>query len=488
MRTRWFADPAEGERLDETLLRLVGDVSRMLDGLASPPVAAGTGRIDAAASAVVLPHTGVPGCSLVVQVAGWSASVGCWWSVGTDPRAGPANLELSAERPLRPDGLARAVAWLERELRRPVVTRARHYGLARRREWAVVLDDGYELPLRHRWLPGGGAVGEGGTARPGRLPGGGGVAEGGAARPGRLPGPRSWLLGLAVAAALARWAVGALSFQLLGLGVTWTGTAARALGVTAAGALVAWFWGAGARRPVRVRAPMLAGLLLATLAAGLALLVGPAEPPVPGDPGLRALALLLRELAPSLLGVAALACLLSAFLGLPGRAMPRAPWPRALPVAAGLAWGIDLAVGLGWLVRLEPVPGEEALVWHGAFLWILQGAAVGLAIVLAFVVLDRRPGLSRPAARAGLAGAVLLALAWSLTVQLATSWLVPLLPAALWSGLAVAPVVLAGFAGTALLAVAAAAPQTPSLAEGSPSASVAAASNRNPMARPNWGE
>ena len=48
MRTRWFADPAEGERLDETLLRLVGAISRMLDGLASPPVAPGTGRIDAA--------------------------------------------------------------------------------------------------------------------------------------------------------------------------------------------------------------------------------------------------------------------------------------------------------------------------------------------------------------------------------------------------------------------------------------------------------
>ena len=461
MRTRWFADPAEGERLDETLLRLVGDVSRMLDGLASPPAAPGTGRIDAAASAVVLPHTGVPGRSLVVQVAGWSASVGCWWSVGTDPRAGPANLELSAELPLRPDGLARAVAWLERELRRPVVIRARHYGLARRREWAVVLDDGYELPLRHRWLPGGGAADGRGTARP-----------------GRLPGPRSWLLGLAVAAALARWAVAALSSQLLGLGATWTGTAARALDVTAAGALVAWFWGVGARRPARVRGPILAGLLLAALAAGLVLLVGPAEPPMPGESALRALALFLRGLSPDLLGVAALACFLSAFLGLPGRATPRAPWPRALPVAAGLAWGVDLAVGLGWLVRFEPVPGEEALVWQGVSVWILRGAAVGLAIVLAFVVLDRRPGLSRPAARAGLAGAVLLALAWSLAVQLATSWLVPLLPAALWPGLSVAPVVLAGFAGTALLAVAAAAPQTRSPAEGSPSASVARTATR----------
>jgi hypothetical protein len=155
MRARWFADPADGERLDETLLRLVGATSRMLDGLASPPVAPGSGRIDAAASAVVLPHAAVPGCSLVVQVAAWSSGVGCWWSVGTDPLAGPANLELASELPLQPDGLTRAVAWLERELRRPVVTRGRRYGPARRRQWAVVLDDGYELPLRHRWVPGG---------------------------------------------------------------------------------------------------------------------------------------------------------------------------------------------------------------------------------------------------------------------------------------------------------------------------------------------
>jgi hypothetical protein len=459
MRTRWFADPAEGERLDETLLRLVGDVSRLLDGLVSPPVVPGTGRIDAAASAVVLPHAGVPGCSLVVQVAAWSSSVGCWWSVGTDPRAGPANLELSAELPLRPDGLTRAVAWLERELRRPVVARARRYGLARHQEWAVVLDDGYELPLRHRWLPGGGA----GAAGP--------AGGGGTGRPGMLPGPRSWLLGLAAAAALARWALAALTPRLLG--PAWLDPAARLLDVAAAAALLAWFWGAAARRPARVRAPMLAGLLLATMAAGLALLVAPPEPPVPGDSALRALELFLRGLLPNLLGVAALACYLRAFLGLPGRAGPRPSWPRALPVAAGLAWGIDLAVGLGWLVRFEPAPGEAALVWHGAVLWLTQGAAVGLAIVLAFVVLDRRPSLPRPAARAGLAGAVLLALAWSLAVRLATGWLVPLLPPALWPGLSVAPVLLAGFAGTALLAVAAAGPQTPR--DGSPRPRVATA-------------
>jgi hypothetical protein len=438
MRTRWFADPAEGERLDETLLRLVGATSRMLDGLASPPVVPGTGRIDAAASAVVLPHAAVPGCRLVVQVAAWSSSVGCWWSVGTDPRAGPANLELSDEMPLRPDGLARAVAWLERELRRPVVTRARHYGVARRRQWAVVLDDGYELPLRHRWLP----------------------------------GPRSWLLGLAAAAAVARWALALLTLQLLG--VTWTGPAAQALKVTAAAALLAWFWGAAAHRPARVRVPMLAGLLLATLGAGLAILLGPAGPEPPVGSAWQALGLFLRESFPSLLGVAAVACYLSAFLGLPGRAAPRPPWPRVLPVAAGLAWGIDLAVGLGRLARFEPAgPDEAALVWYGVLVTAMRATAVGLAIVLAFVVLDRRPALSRPAARAGLVGAALLALAWSLAIQIASGWLVPHLPPAPMSAVFAAPAVLAIFAGTALLAVAAADPQTPRRDEGRPRPRVA---------------
>jgi hypothetical protein len=43
-------------------------------------------------------------------------------------------------------------------------------------------------------------------------------------------------------------------------------------------------------------------------------------------------------------------------------------------------------------------------------------------------------------------------------------------------------------AGTALLAVAAAQPQTRSSADGSPRPSVATANDRNPIARPNWGE
>jgi hypothetical protein len=68
------------------------------------------------------------------------------------------------------------------------------------------------------------------------------------------------------------------------------------------------------------------------------------------------------------------------------------------------------------------------------------------------------------------------------------SWLVPHLPQTLGSAIFGAPVLLAGFTGTALLAVAAAAPQTPSRVGGRPSASTATASPRNPTARPSWGE
>jgi hypothetical protein len=232
---------------------------------------------------------------------------------------------------------------------------------------------------------------------------------------------------------------------------------------------------------------MLAGLVLATLGAALALLPEPNWAAAPDGSAPLAPELLLSAI-PTLLGGAAVACCLAAFLGLPGRAESGPPWPRILPALAGLAWGIDSAVGLWWLARYEPAtPDEAALLWPAVLLSAGRVAATGLAVVLVFVLADRRQAMTWSAARAGLAGAILLALAWSLALQLGIGWLVPMFPQALGSVVLSAPVLLAGFAGTALVAVAAAA-QAPSRVEGSPSANVATASPRNPRARPSWGE
>ena len=468
MGMRWFGDPAEGERPGEPLAQLAGAVSRMLDGLAQPAVAPASGRVDAAASAVLLPHPLVPGCHLVIQLAEWSSSVACWWSVGSDWQAHPGPPELFAEFPLRPDGVDRAVAWLERELRRPVAARARSYGPMRRRQWALTTDGG-ELVVRQDWVP---------AWRDGD--------EGGAALAGTLAGPGSWLLGVAVVAALAWWLLAALTPQLLG--ASWLHQAAQVLDTAAFAAVAGWFAVAAAGRPARVRVPMLAGLVLATLGAALALLPEPnwAAAPDGSAPLAREL---LRSALPTLLGAAAIACYLAAFLGLPGRAESGPSWPRILPALAGLAWGIDSAVGLWWLARFEPAtPDEAALLWPAVLLSAGRVAATGLAVVLVFVLADRRPAMAWPAARAGLAGAILLVVAWSLALQLGIGWLVPLLPQGLGAVVLSAPVLLTGFAGTALVAVAAAAPQAPSRVEGSPSASVATASPRNPRARPSWDE
>jgi hypothetical protein len=62
MGMRWFEDPAEGERLGDPLAQLAVAVSRMLDGL-PPPASAPPGRVDAAASAVLLPHPSSPGAA-----------------------------------------------------------------------------------------------------------------------------------------------------------------------------------------------------------------------------------------------------------------------------------------------------------------------------------------------------------------------------------------------------------------------------------------
>jgi hypothetical protein len=118
------------------------------------------------------------------------------------------------------------------------------------------------------------------------------------------------------------------------------------LGVLALAALLGWFGVAGRDRPARVRAGMLAGLLLATLgeAAGL-LLSGPYEPPPPTASVPDLLGLLAGAWLPTLLGTAALACYLVAFLGLPPRTRPGPPgrvrsrWRPASPGGPTWPWG-----------------------------------------------------------------------------------------------------------------------------------------------------
>src|ERR671912_2129326 len=281
MGMRWFEDPAEGERLGDPLAQLAVAVSRMLDGL-PPPASAPPGRVDAATSAVLLPHPLVPGCRLVIQLAEWSSSVACWWSVGSDWQAHPGTPELFAEFPLRPDGVDRAAAWLERELRRPVAARTRSYGPMRRRQWTLTIDGG-ELVVRQDWVPAW-RDGDG--------------DEGGAALAGTLAGPGSWLLGVAVVAALARWLLAALTPQLLS--ASWLHRAAQVLDTAAFAAVAGWFPVARAGRPARVR--VLAGLVLATLGAALALLPEPIWAPDGSAP--LAPELLLPAL-PTLLGAAA---------------------------------------------------------------------------------------------------------------------------------------------------------------------------------------
>ena len=429
---RWFGDRADEAVLGATLARLVEDVSRLLERLDHGPVAPGAARFDAEAAAVVLPLRRIPGASLVVQVAEWSSSVGCWWSTAGDPTTAPAAEELFAEFPLRPDGPGRAVAWLERELRRPVVEREHRYGVAHRQVWSVVLDDGRELAVRDRW-------------RAGAAWALGGVG----------PGQDRWLLGVAVAAAGLRWVLNVASPQLIGAG--WLAPAGWALHVLGFAALLVWFGVAGLDHPPRVRAPMLAGLLLAALAPVVRLLLpSPMEVPSPSDSLPELLARHAAEWVPSLLWAAAVACYLVAFLGLPGRAAPRPPWPRVLPVAAGLAWGIDLAVGLTWLGRFQPLEERgAATAWYGALQLVTGAVALGLAVVLAFVVLDRRAGgMARRPARAGLAGAVLLALGSSALFQTAVAYLAPLLPHVVaLAGLGVAFGLLE-FAGTVLVTAA----------------------------------
>jgi hypothetical protein len=181
-------------------------------------------------------------------------------------------------------------------------------------------------------------------------------------------------------------------------------------------------------------------------------------------------------LLPTLLATASLACWLAAVLGLPR-------WRRVpawLPVAAGAGWTLDIAVGLGWLLASGQDRPSEALAWYDAPAVGLREAALAVAVLLLPAVAERCP----PAARAGLAGAVLLVAASSFAVQAGVSALVERLPQPL--GFAVAGVVplAAWFAGAALLAVAAAhpTPQVPGEDDASPGA------GETTVARPSRGE
>jgi hypothetical protein len=440
MRRGWFGNQARGGKLDPTLRRLVEDVSGALDRLQPPAVARGSGSVDATVSAVVLPHGAIPGCSLVLQVSEASSSVGCWWSRGSDPHTGPVTLELFAELPLGPDGAGGVLAWLERELRRPVVERVRSFGVVRRREWLVVLDDDLELPMHSEWLAGWRRQDE---------EAGWQDDEAGAGGAGRLP--ERWLLGVAVVAAVVAWALRGSWWWLGGV------PTARVLAAAAFGALLVWFGVAGLDRPARVRAPLLAGLLLAALQPALVFLEGPEGAlPSPDDPVSRALGSYLRGSWPELLNLAALACYLVAVLGLPGRGALARRWPWVLPVAV-LVWLADLAVGLRWLAPIAlPPQGRPTLTPHGVIRVGARELAVGMAIVLLLAVLDRRPGLTRRAFRAGAAGGVLLGLTWAVTVQIGLSRLAGMVSPQLAVAVLTAPFALAWFAGSGLLAVAAA--------------------------------
>ena len=450
MGRRWFGDPAEEAVLGATLARLVEDVSRLLDRLEAGPVAPGAARVDPEAAAVVLPLRRVPGASLVVQVADWSSSVGCWWSTAGDPTTAPAAEELFAEFPLHPAGPGRAVAWLERELRRPVTEREHGYRAVRRRVWSVILDDGRELAVRGRWLPGWTAPGSelpaAAAAERGPVPGSGVAVATGAAW-GPVPG--AGLLVGAVGAAAASWVLAAAMPALFW--VSWARGAVGVLSLAAFALLLAWFRVAGSGRPATVRVPMVAGLGLATLGQAVQLLAGPTRAPSPDDPGGQAFALALRGSLPSLLATAALACWLAAVLGMPGRGRV----PAWLPVAAGVGWTLDIDVGLGWLLAAARDHPSEVLAWYGAPTLALREAALALAVLLLLAVIDRRPAT----ARAGLAGAVLLVVANSFAVQGGVSMLIDLLPLLLGFALAGTVTLAAWFGGAALLAVAARQPE-----------------------------
>jgi hypothetical protein len=236
--------------------------------------------------------------------------------------------------------------------------------------------------------------------------------------------------------------------------------------------LLSWFRVAASGRPARVRVPMLAGLALATLGQAVPLLTGPTAAPSPDDPAGQAFALVLRGSLPSLLATAALACWLAAILGLPGRGRVP-PW---VPVAAGVGWTLDVAIGLGWLLAFARDHAGETLVWSGAPTVALQEAALALAVLLLLAVIDRRPATAGVA----LAGAVLLVVANSFVIQAGVSSLVVVLPQLLGSAIATTVALTASFGGAALLAITVALPAPPDPGGEAASPSSAAAGATGP--------
>jgi hypothetical protein len=168
------------------------------------------------------------------------------------------------------------------------------------------------------------------------------------------------------------------------------------------------------------------------------------------DPAGHAFALMVRASLPSLLATTALACWLAAILGLPGRGRV----PAWLAVAAGVGWTLDVAVGTGWLLAAARDHPSEAPGWYDAPILVLREAALALAVLLLLAVVDRRPAM----ARAGLAGAALLVVANSFSIQAGASALVVVSPQLLGSAVAGAVALAAWFGGAALLAVSAADP------------------------------
>jgi hypothetical protein len=481
MRTRWFRDLPDDETLGLSLRQLVGGIAKVLDRLRPPAVAPGSEFVVPDVPAVVVPHARIPGCSLVLQVSDWSSSVGCWWSERADARHGPATLELFAEFPLRPDGVTRAVAWFAGELRRPLVEQVRRYGIVCRREWRVVLDDDYQLAISREWLPwwrrprwARKAVEEraaGWLDAPEAHQDGDNAA---AAEDASLTGGR-WLLGAAGTAAAAAWIL-VVSWPELD-GAAWAPLTIRVLWVAAFAMLFTWFGVAALDHPWRLRVPMLAGLGLSMLRLGLGFLAGSAALPSGTESALRTLGMFLREWWPDLLGVTALGCYLVAFLGMPRREGLRQWWPRLLPVAV-LACLADLAVGLRWLAPVVPAPGANpTLALLGVLVVAGRAVAVGIAVALLLVVLDRRAGMVGGAVRAGVGGGALLAVAWGNIVVAGLARLAgSVQPVLLARVLLSVPFDLALFAGTALVAFAAArAPAAPSQQHGDASTQLTAA-------------